>query len=73
MQDAVDIRFRKISTTLAEIRAGLGQGLEKLCASWLQHHLKSLNFAGAKIETTFIFRREYEVDVICFNPFLVIE
>lgn len=48
--------------------------LVKLSASWLQHHLKSFNFDDAKVVTGFTFRpTEYEVDVFCFDPLVVLE
>ena len=39
MQEKIDNQFRKNAATMSEIRAGLGQGLEQLCASWLASNL----------------------------------
>ena len=70
--------FQKTAASILQLRAGLGESLEKLCASWLRHHLSELKFGNVEVKLRYKIaststRREYEVDVISFDPLVILE
>ena len=78
MREMILYHFQKTAASISLLRADLGESLEKLCASWLMHHLSELKFGNVEVKlrhkiASTLTRREYEVDVISFDPLVILE
>lgn len=71
-----DSRYGRISAKFADLRAGMDEGLEKLCAKWLQHYLESSD-PNAEVLDRYRFvapnGKEKEIGVICMEPLIILE